>query len=172
MKMIIMATILSLFGLGCASQAPLYQAVETDRAAVQTATVLLQTNVITKSDAKSLYAGAVATQSALKIWNEGGTSTAALQDLAALAAQLEGLQPKVTARAKATTKPAYKVAAEKRAISPTAVVTLIELAIELTPEIQGWASEVFNQNAPTPAQIDQGFTDLQSALDALATLVN
>lgn len=173
--------VLLFFAGGCAAtpSAALYQAIGTNKAAVDATTTLLQNGKVSKTDATSVLTGAVAGEGALHVWDAvnqtGNTSnitaaeTAANQAMSAILQQLQLLQNKVpvTTQAVASAKPKFKAPLQAASVSSSDVISLVELAVELAPGIESWVNTLLNTTVITEPQITQAFTDLDTSIAAL-----
>jgi hypothetical protein len=174
--------------MGCQNQTPsaaLYQSISTDTATTKATLALYSSGTITKADAQTLYTGELAVESSLHVWDavaqSGNTANASSAQSAAEAAianllnQLQAVSAKPAVKAKmklkATTQPSYKVSAEKAKLLPTDIVSIIELIVELAPEVENWANQVFNTGTVTEPQITQAFSDCDAALASLKAAI-
>lgn len=163
------------------SRTALYQAIGTDRAAVTTTATLVRTGTIKPADAQNVYTGAVSAEAGLHLWdaavNSGdpaqaaASKTAVTQSLTNLLGQLQAISnvPAVKARRRASR---YTVPAPAVKLSPAEVITIVQLAVELTPQIETWVNQIMSTNAATEAQVTQGFADLDAALVDLRSAIN
>lgn len=185
MKHALSLSLLLIFGVvGCQQNAsvPLFQAVNSDKAAVLAATTLYGDGKVSKADAQSIYLGAAAAESAMRIWqvaiagNDPAAITAAKQavsdDLANLLKQLQAVQNKSAALRMQASASRFKATGKAAQLAPTDIITIVELAVQLAPVIEQWAATIFDQNPVTAAQVNQAFSELDSALTALATALH
>lgn len=183
---IIIFAALTLIGVGCSSppSTVLYQSIGATKATVDSTLSLYQSGTITKADAQAAYTGAVAAESAEKLWDAGivagntttaaSTGTVVNADLANLLAQLQAVQTRVPVPVSATRRSGvkFKTAGPAKQLAPTAVISLVELAIQLAPEIESLFADLFTPTAVTEDQIAAEFSALDVSLANLATALN
>lgn len=176
--------ILILTGCTATPTTALYQSIGADRAIVESTTTLYQTGTIDADTARTIAESASATETGLKLWfaeiqanNKDGVTTqigVVSKDLAALLAQLQALQanPKVAAKLRLTAKrysapaPAKAQVAAGQSIGD--IITIIELAVQLAPQIETWVEQLFNKPTVTTEEITTAFAELDSASANLA----
>ena len=187
MKFVVFISLLTLalLNFGCASNPAtqsvlLYQSINTDNVAVVSATALYKSGSINIADAKAVYVSGVATESALRLWqvelnanssSAPQTATLVAQDISTLLAQLQSMQTHLPASVKAKLTTYTLDAKTKATISSSDIISIVELAIQLTPEISDWAQSIFATTTVTADQITQAFTTLDASLASLQSAI-
>lgn len=163
------------------------QSIDATDVAMKTGNALLNTGTIDVGDATTLYLAGTTAAAGETTWlsdlesNQPVASTVADSVTAALG-QISQILARPKAPASISGKLALRLAiaqtsssstpVAKRVVDPATVIAIIQLAAQLTPQIEAWISSALSNTAPTAADANNSLALLQTDLGLFKSSIN